>query len=269
MMITKDRYELNIISRHPNFNKQTLAKYFVDNIDTIGVWGQEAFEIQVKNNTSQRVQVKLSLDGTDILSASPATIKVEGKMWVLEPFETMNLEAWPETTENGARFVFGKTLDSVAANTHGDLSHKGIIAAAFFVEGYVPPRKIYPQSLRRSVMRGMDFRTESFGNETKGSDRCLDLSLERMVEVDEDICESGPAVGAGEMIKQSILSAKPLFQPKFDRIISLRYLWWDHLKAKLENSELTKHASGFVDAPLPQKLANLGKTPRIERFNSI
>lgn len=263
----KENYELNIISHHPKFNGQTLEKHFVDNIQTIGVWGEEPFEIEVKNNTSQKVQVRLSLDGTDILTVTPATKQPSGAMWLLDGFAIMKLSAWPETSNTGARFVFGKTLDSVAANTHGDMSNKGIIAAAFFTEGYVEPRRTYPSGLlggdftmgKRSVMRGSDFRSETKGARLNSLE-CSDSFSE--------ICESGPGIGAGETIKQAIVNAKGLTQPVFDRVVSLRYLWWDDLKIKLEKHGHVNHGSGFVEQT-PQKIANLGNTPRIERVRSV
>ena len=65
-------YSLEVISHHPTFKNKSLRKYYVDGIDTIGAWGDEPFEIVFKNNTWQKVQVKLSLDGTDILTGEPA-----------------------------------------------------------------------------------------------------------------------------------------------------------------------------------------------------
>ena len=69
----KENYELNIVSQNPKFRGETIVKHHIENIDTIGVWGEEPFEIQFKNHTSKRVQVRLSLDGTDVLTATPAS----------------------------------------------------------------------------------------------------------------------------------------------------------------------------------------------------
>lgn len=267
-----DKYELDIISHHPRFDGQALTKHFVDEIDTVGAWGEEAFGIRVKNNTSERVQVKLSLDGTDILTGEKASAKPYGKMWVIGPRATLELSAWPEDTEKGARFIFGKTVNSVAANTHGDLSSKGIISAAFFTEGYVEPARVYYQGFlgdnwgRRTPIRA---RTQMDSRVATKSLKCADVDCApASAEFLREIMD-GPAVGAGETIRQKIGSVQGLRDPRFDRIVSLRYLWWDDLKAKLERQTTPVHSSGFVDAPLPQKLANLGKTPRIERVHSV
>jgi len=141
-MSTSPNYTLEIISHHPKFESKALRKYYVDGIETVGAWGDEPFEIRFKNNTWQKIQVKLSVDGTDILSGEPATTAVGKDMWVVNGYGTLSLKAWPETNNGGAAFVFTSANNSVAVHTHGDLSSRGIIAAAVFVEGHVEPIRL-------------------------------------------------------------------------------------------------------------------------------
>jgi hypothetical protein len=137
-------YTIEIVSHHPKFNQKSLKKYYVEGIETVGAWGDEPFEIRFKNNTWQKVQVKISLDGTDILSGKPANTEISKDMWVVNGYDTLSLKAWPETNNGGAGFVFTSANNSVALHTHGDLSSRGIIAAAVFVEGHVEPIKLTP-----------------------------------------------------------------------------------------------------------------------------
>jgi hypothetical protein len=137
--MSNPNYTLEIISHHSNFNGKSLRKYYVDGIETVGAWGDEPFEVRFKNNTWQKVQVKLSLDGTDILTGKPADTEVSKDMWVVGPYATLSLQAWPEDHNGGAAFVFTSAEKSVALHTHGDLSSRGIIAAAVFTEGHVEP----------------------------------------------------------------------------------------------------------------------------------
>ena len=141
-MYQSENYSLEIISRLPDFNGKSLKKYRVEGIDTVGAWGNEPFEIKFKNNTYQKIQVKISLDGTDILTGEQATSEPSGKMWVVNGKETLTLKAWPETNNGGAGFVFTSGDKSVALHTHGDVSHRGIIAAAVFTEGHVEPVRV-------------------------------------------------------------------------------------------------------------------------------
>jgi hypothetical protein len=142
--MSQSNYTLDIISHHSQFKNKSLRKYSVEGIETVGAWGDEPFEIRFKNNTSQKLQVKLSLDGTDILTGQPANTEVSKDMWVVNPYGVLNLKAWPETSNGGAQFVFTSAEKSVALHTHGDMSNRGIIAAAVFVEGHVEPIRINP-----------------------------------------------------------------------------------------------------------------------------
>ena len=135
-------YTLEIISHHPKFNAKALKKYYVDGIETVGAWGDEPFEICFRNNTFQKVQIKLSLDGTDILTGKPADTQVSKDMWVVNGYSSISLKAWPEDNNGGAAFIFTSANNSVAVHTHGDLSSRGIIAAAVYTEGHVEPIRL-------------------------------------------------------------------------------------------------------------------------------
>lgn len=143
-MYQTQNYSLEIISRSPDFNGKSLRKYAIEGIETVGAFGNEPFEIKFTNHTYQKVQVKISLDGTDILTGEQATSEPTGQMWVVDGKGTMTLKAWPETKNGGAAFVFTSADKSVAVHTHGDLSHRGIIAAAVFTEGHVEPIRPIP-----------------------------------------------------------------------------------------------------------------------------
>lgn len=137
-------YTLDIISHHQQFKGKSLRKYHVKGIDTVGAWGDEPFEIVFKNNSYQKVQVKLSVDGTDILTGQPADTNVSKDMWVVNGYAELRLKAWPENNNGGAGFVFTSATNSVALHVHGDMSSRGIIAAAVFTEGHVEPIKYNP-----------------------------------------------------------------------------------------------------------------------------
>src|SRR5258706_12716465 len=137
-------YSLKVISHSPKSSNKPLRKYNVDQIDTVGVVKDEKFEIRFKNNTWQKVQVIISLDGLDIFTGKPATTTPHDKMWVVNAHDTLSLKAFPENDFGGAEFVFTNAKNSIAAYLSGDLSNRGIIAAAVFTESYVAPIKIEP-----------------------------------------------------------------------------------------------------------------------------
>jgi hypothetical protein len=149
--MSNPNYTLDVISHHPTFKNKNLRKYYVDGIETVGAWGDEPFEIRFKNNTWQKIQVKLSIDGTDIFTGARATTEVSDKMWVVNGYDTLSIKAWPETNNGGAAFVFTSANNSVAVHTHGDLSSRGIIAAAVFTEGHVEPIKVAPIVINQPI----------------------------------------------------------------------------------------------------------------------
>src|SRR5947209_12285895 len=211
---------LEIISQRSNtHSKRALRQYHVENIDTIGVFGEEPFAIRFRNSSFNRVQVKLSLDGTDILTGQVANLDPHSKMWVVNAYGVLELKAWPESHQGGASFVFSTVENSVAAHTHGDLTAKGFISAAIFIEGYVPPQRYYGPAIASPDYYGAS-RSSSYPG---GSGQSIET--ERSL---------GPAIGAGAYQEQKINTVAGLREPTFSQLIQVRYLWWEDLVASLQ-----------------------------------
>lgn len=249
-------YNLDIISHMPQFKSQRFIQHHVNGVDHIGVWGDEAYELRFYNNSHRKVQVRLSIDGTDILTGAKATLDPKGKMWVVNPYDNLPLQAWPENTKNGSRFVFASGGDSVtvAHNTHGDLSNKGIIAAAVFTEGF-----------RAGIVRTSEVRRSSSiwpqKRHSLMADRIEANSARSFTKSAAPAAD--PGTGAEETIAQSIGSAVGLTDPTLHTIINVRYIWWDDLKAMLsEYRPSLPQPNGFFQTP--ELLIDLKSTPKIE-----
>ncbi len=293
-------YTLEIISHHPKFNNKSMRKYYVDGIETVGAWGDEPFEIRFKNNTWQKVQVKISLDGTDILSGKTADTQVSKDMWVVNGYGTLTLKAWPETNNGGAAFVFTSANNSVAVHTHGDLSSRGIIAAAVFTEGHVEPIRINPivneqhyhhhyHERRKcfdpyyvspvwiggTASGGITYTAGNTGGSLGGTfstntiscnnaaPAAADCFMNEVGEFDARGLESLVSVGAGEHVDQHITYVTGLIKPTFTETVRVRYLWWDDLVTKLRTETAAQpHASGFP-GDRDRKNIDLKGTPRV------
>lgn len=239
--MTNYPYDLQIVSQSPFFHGRVFKPYYLDGVNNIGVHGNEAFSIRFHNHGGEMVQIKIAVDGTDVLTGGKADL-TPGRMWVVQPHSHMELKAWPESTRGGAQFVFTTVDNSVALHTHGDLSAKGYLSVAVFTEGYTPP----PLNTYMTMGGGDNLR----GLEKGGGPESF----------------GGPAVGAGRFVQQNIGSAQGLREPSFQKIHQVRYLWWDDLKAKLDAAGIPAqfpsaggHPTGFEPTPL----ANLGNTPRL------
>lgn len=292
--MSNPNYSLEIISHHPTFKNKSLRKYYVDGIDTIGAWGDEPFEIKFTNHTWQKVQVKITLDGTDVLTGEPATTDPTKDMWVVNGYGTMSLKAWPENNNGGAQLVFTSANNSVAVHTHGDLSSRGIIAAAVYTEGHVEPTRInnnyyYGNVRRKSIVDytaypswggtgdftlggGISFNScDATPAAAGGTYSCTNIGeasnfSDARGENDMKGLESLVSVGAGQHVDQKITYVQGLIKPTFTETVRVKYLWWDDLVAKLhQNNVPMPHASGFP-ADGDRKNINLGSTPRIGSF---
>ena len=301
--MSSQNYTLEIISHHPEFKNRSLKKYHVDGIETIGAWGNEPFEIRFRNNTYQKIQVKISVDGTDILTGDPANTDVTKDMWVVNAYSTLDLKAWPESHNGGAGFVFTNANNSVAIHTHGDLSSRGIIAAAVFVESHVEPVRLTTPVIHhhnhhhydwwntyyKSYQSSPDFvipliTCNTFNNDTKigssGSNSIFmnnvsnNAVMDCMLSDDDGLTnesskslQSLAAVGAGQYVNQKISYVQGLTKPLFTETVRVRYLWWDELVSKLKETNVASpHASGFPGDK--NKGINLGSTPRINSPNT-
>jgi hypothetical protein len=158
-----NKYTVDVVSLDKHAESRQLKKYAIEDIDHIGVHENEPFEIHFKNNSLRKVQIRVSIDGTDILTGEPASTEPMGEMWMVSPYQTTKLKAWPESHNGGGRFLFTDTDKSVALNTHGDLSSKGVIAVAVFEEGYVPPYFTI-NNTRTSSGSSKDYDTDWYSN---------------------------------------------------------------------------------------------------------
>lgn len=267
-------YSLEIISAHKSFRNKSLRKYAIDGVDTVGAWGDEPFEIKFRNNTRNKIQVKVSVDGTDVLTCKPADTEISSDMWVVQGHSTLNLKAWPETKNGGAQFVFTHADKSVALNTHGDMSSKGIIAVAVYEEGHVKEPNVhhhyhwhtpyYDYSLSDSSgdWKGHLRRSKSsFSDITRGINT-NDVTISSC-DSSNNLSLDDVAVGAGSFVDQKITYVTGLIEPKLSEIVKVRYVWWDDLKATLEKNGYANQTSpdGF---PGDKKLVDLGNIPRVD-----
>jgi hypothetical protein len=276
--MTSENYTLEIVSRDKDHDGEVFQAYSIDGDDTIGVSKREPFEIVLRNKTWNRIQVRLSVDGTDVLTGEKATTNPSGKMFLVEGRGTLKLAAWPEDDSKGARFIFGTNNKGVALNTHGDTSGVGVIAAAVFTEGEPVYMTYSARISERSTPLSFNNRRTRLSNDSAGSDGSAGNVTKG---VTRSLCSAAPAaaapaagageaimgfmdqehasnrvkcaVGAGETIKQSLAHAKGLNKPKLDATVQVRYEWWTELQTKLSRFKKTSVAAN----PFPGDRKNI------------
>lgn len=265
-------YSFSVISKHPEFKDKALVPYLIDKEFFIGAFGNEPYAIVLANGSHKRIEVRISIDGTDVLTGEPATTETAGRRWVVEPRGKLLLETWPETERGGARFLFADDVSkSVAVNTHGVMRDIGVIAAAIFTED--PTREQYTGG--SGVLRGGGPYRREIGGTPRGSSvhtqsLCMDDTKSYNASLNGTSLESSDSrsiasTGAGEYAEQRITQVAGLQSPVLAEVLQLRYLWWDALVAKLKTKGISPSAmSGFPGFPgnAPFKGVDLKSTPR-------
>jgi hypothetical protein len=102
------------------------------------------YELRVRNPTSVRVAVALSVDGLNTIDAR-RTSAASASKWVIEPYGTITISGWQMSSERARRFYFTTERDSYGAKL-GQTANLGVISAVFFRERrpvavVTPPRR--------------------------------------------------------------------------------------------------------------------------------
>ena len=99
------------------------------------------YAVRLRNDSSERVLVVLSVDGVNAVSGETASASQAG--YVLDPWETADIAGWRKSLDDVAGFVFTDLPDSYAART-GRPDNVGVIGIAVFRERQVRPLPASP-----------------------------------------------------------------------------------------------------------------------------
>lgn len=203
----------------------------------IGVGHGEPYEIVIGNERGRRAGARVTVDGIDILTGKPGDLDPRGQMWMIEPHSSATISAWPETSHSGAQFVFGRASNAVATHI-GDGANVGIIACAYFREGY-DGEDVFRSG---SVLRG---------GATRG-------------------CLESMGTGAGSTIAQDVRTVRGFREPEWTGVIDvINYVDRATLRTMIDAYAAGSAANGGrvpgfpgVGMVRPQGI-NLGSTPRV------
>lgn len=92
----------------------------------------ERYQIALRNQTGERVEVVLTVDGRDVISGEAGSKDSRG--YVLQPFETCQIDGWRTSDDTVAAFRFGADKDKAYSTQLGTGAHLGVIGVAVFEE---------------------------------------------------------------------------------------------------------------------------------------
>jgi len=119
-----------------------------DQVFVEGRAGSE-YEIELRNQTYQRVEAVLSVDGLSVIDGKPAGSQSRG--YLVEGRGSIRIPGWMLDNLNVAKFAFSASQQSYAAQT-SDGRNNGVIGAMVFRE---KPRSTWYGGLDWSSMRGI------------------------------------------------------------------------------------------------------------------
>ena len=127
-----------IAKSYPNFdvdvlvNGRPLQEYYARGRTYIEALQGAEYELRLRNNSSDRVAVALSVDGLNTIDARHTSAWNASK-WVIEPYQTITISGWQMSSERARRFYFTNERDSYGAKL-GQTANLGVISAVFFRE---------------------------------------------------------------------------------------------------------------------------------------
>jgi len=113
-------------------NGRPLREYYERGRTYIEAIHGAEYELQVRNSSTERVAVALSVDGLNTIDARHTSAWNASK-WVIEPYQTITISGWRVSSERARRFYFTNERDSYGAKL-GLTDNLGVISAVFFRE---------------------------------------------------------------------------------------------------------------------------------------
>lgn len=101
----------------------------------------ERYNLRVRNNSGERVEAVVTVDGRDVVSGQLGNYKTQ-RGYVLEPYGSVLIEGYRQSLDHVAAFRFTDVGDSYSSRW-GTPQHVGVIGVAVFKE--YQPRKIRRQ----------------------------------------------------------------------------------------------------------------------------
>lgn len=96
----------------------------------MGEHGQR-YSIELHNNTGNRLEAVVTVDGLDVIDGRPGSIAKRG--YLVNPFATVEIDGFRQNMDEVAAFRFGSVRNSYAGRK-GDDRNVGVIGVAFFEE---------------------------------------------------------------------------------------------------------------------------------------
>jgi hypothetical protein len=239
--IPSSQFELDVV-----VHGRPLAEYYARGRTYIEALAGAEYELRVRNPTSERVAVALSVDGLNTIDARHTSAWNASK-WVIEPYQTITISGWQMSSARARRFYFTSESDSYGAKL-GQTANLGVISAVFFREQRPRPITITPP---RPIYRDRDKNEEAPSAKSGRADSARQSSGAVAPMRDED----NAATGIGRSVQNDVrwvdmeLNSQPAGE------VNIRY---EYYSALLRLGVVPKHREPY---PLPRRENSRGFSP--------
>jgi hypothetical protein len=182
------------------------------------------YELRIRNPSSSRVAVALSVDGLNTIDARH-TSSWDAHKWVIEPYSTIHVRGWQMSSESARRFYFTNERDSYGAKL-GQTANLGVISAVFFRERR--PYTIMPVTPAPPRSGDKDERTRvpesnSPTTSTGQGEASRDAAKQRSVPSYPMPDDQSAATGIGRSVQNGVQWIKMDLEPRPAGEVTIRY----------------------------------------------
>jgi hypothetical protein len=218
---------------YPNFeldvivNGRPLQEYYARGRTYVEALQGAEYELRVRNSSSDRVAVALSVDGLNTIDARHTSAWNASK-WVIEPYQTITISGWQMSSERARRFYFTNERDSYGAKL-GQTANLGVISAVFFREQrrVSPP---YPLSRNRDRAEPQQPTRSQDGQSSKSESRAAAPSRD----------DEYAATGIGRNVRNDVYWVNMNLDSRAAGEVTIRY---EYYSALLRLGVVPRHTS--------------------------
>ncbi|HKO95624.1 MAG TPA: hypothetical protein VJU86_01435 [Pyrinomonadaceae bacterium] len=237
-----------VVNGRPLEEYRARGKSYVEALE-----GQE-YEVRVRNRSSYRVAVALSVDGLNTIDARRTTPWNASK-WVVEPYGSISVGGWQMSSQRARKFYFTSERDSYGAKL-GQTANLGVISAVVFRERRVMvvpvpvtpphPRPGYEEDGRRKDAP----KSSAGGRDAESSAQARSGDLARAPNDDY------AATGIGRSVQNDVRWVNMDLEPRAAGEVTIRYEYYPALVRlgvlprnypRVDSLRRRESATGFED----------------------
>jgi hypothetical protein len=185
------------------------------------------YTLHLANRTGERVAVLLTVDGLNVISGERQAVDQRGRMYVLDPWESADIQGWRTSLDDVRRFTFVDEQASYAARSGKTNSRMGWIELAVYRERH---RYTYRQAPDVSAQAPRAEAPAPGARENSNKDDRDDAQAEKR-EQGGGKAQSFPGTGWGEQTHDPVRVVDFEAESSAAERITLRYEYASALRA--------------------------------------